>query len=342
VAFAAAGSDVTGLTMYKLVGLAVSALVALAAFFAFSPRPMPAFEPTGVKPQRLLVNGLAQAGPRLLAAGEQGHILGSDDQGGNWTEATIATPRGSTLTALHFVDESIGVAVGHDGWILRTTDGGRRWDEVAFNVERSEPLLGVAGGVGVPMVAVGAFGRLVQSDDQGKTWRERDIAPAGERHLNAVATAAGGRLLIGGEAGTLLRSADGGTTWERLPEIYNGSFFGVASLTPEDWIVWGMRGRVFRTRDFGRTWERVEVPVETALFGGTVMPHGQIVLVGEGGVVLVSDGPGAPFRGLRAGGRLSLDSAWATAEDVLYVAGEPGLRAESLNTAAIQGTVPKN
>ena len=50
-------------------------LVLGAALFAFSPRPQPVFPATQVYPDRVLVNGLAEDGKRIVAVGEQGHIL---------------------------------------------------------------------------------------------------------------------------------------------------------------------------------------------------------------------------------------------------------------------------
>ena len=331
--------------MFKLVGLAISAIVALAAAYAFSPRPMPNFPATQINPQRLLVNGVGMAGARVVAVGEQGVILTSDDRGASWANAKLGTSRGSTLTALHFSDAKNGIAVGHDGWILRSADAGSTWEEVAFDTERSEPLLGIGGGAGVagaPLIAVGSFGRLFLSADQGRTWQRRDLPEAAERHLNAVAAGADGRMLVAGESGLLLRSGDGGASWQKLPEIYNGSFFGVLRLSADEWVVCGMRGRVFRTQDFGRTWERASVPVETALFGGTVSAQGRVVLVGEGGAILVSDDRGANFHVVKAGGRQSLAAVAAATDDTLFVGGESGVRGEKLSAAPSNVATAKN
>ncbi|MBA5760704.1 sialidase, partial [Escherichia coli] len=60
----------------------MSALVLGAALFAFSPRPLPAFPATAIHADRLQINGLAHAGAtRIVAVGERGVILLSDDAG---------------------------------------------------------------------------------------------------------------------------------------------------------------------------------------------------------------------------------------------------------------------
>src|SRR5690349_18118352 len=69
--------------------------VAGAAAYAFSHRPPPPFAPTQVQSDRIQINGVAQVGKRLVAVGELGRILISDD-GKAWTEAKVENPRGST------------------------------------------------------------------------------------------------------------------------------------------------------------------------------------------------------------------------------------------------------
>src|SRR5262245_42937152 len=106
-------------------------LVVLAAMYSFSHRPPPPFNETQIFPDKLLVNGLAQRGNRIVAAGELGHILIADSPDGPWREAKVDPARGSTLTRALFIDDKTALAVGHDGWILRSTDAGATWKEVA-------------------------------------------------------------------------------------------------------------------------------------------------------------------------------------------------------------------
>ena len=74
---------------------------------------------------RSLLNGLARAGDRIVAVGQRGHVLYSDDDGKTWQQAAV--PLTSDLVAVHFPTLSTGWAVGHDGVILRTTDSGANW-----------------------------------------------------------------------------------------------------------------------------------------------------------------------------------------------------------------------
>src|SRR5471030_2586830 len=69
-----------------------------------------------------LLLDVTHAGTRLVTVGERGHILYSDDQGKDWTQAKV--PSRQLLTALYFVDDKHGWAVGHDAQILASSDGG--------------------------------------------------------------------------------------------------------------------------------------------------------------------------------------------------------------------------
>src|SRR5450830_1044344 len=55
-----------------------------------------------------LMIDVAHAGSRLVAVGDRGHILYSDDQGSTWTQAKVPTRQ--LLTAVFFVDDQQGWA----------------------------------------------------------------------------------------------------------------------------------------------------------------------------------------------------------------------------------------
>ena len=147
----------------------ITLLVALAAGYSFSPRPLPPFATTQVHPDDLLVTGVAVSGERLVVAGEQGRILFADDAEGPWRAARVQPQRGSTLTQLKFVTPDTAIAVGHDGWILRSEDAGRSWREVQFNQGMTDPLLAIAGPYDGKLFAIGRFGLFYTSADEGRS-----------------------------------------------------------------------------------------------------------------------------------------------------------------------------
>ena len=74
--------------------LLVVGLVLLAALYSFAHRPLPPFPATAIHPDKLLVNGLAQRGSRLVAAGELGHILIADSPDGDRKSTRLNSSHG--------------------------------------------------------------------------------------------------------------------------------------------------------------------------------------------------------------------------------------------------------
>ena len=118
--------------MRTRVGVAVTAIVAAAGLYAFSPRSMPQFEQTRIPVDKMQLNSIARTSAGLVAAGELGQILVSRDDGVSWQAARQPQPRQAPITRTIFAANGTGLALGHEGWILRSTDGGLSWEESAF------------------------------------------------------------------------------------------------------------------------------------------------------------------------------------------------------------------
>ncbi|MBV8876463.1 MAG: hypothetical protein JO158_02050, partial [Gammaproteobacteria bacterium] len=205
------------------------------------------------EPARLAAGGLliaiAPAGERLVAVGDRGIIVVSDDRGAHWRQAEHV-PTQALLTGVCFLDAQHGVAVGHDEVILVSEDGGLHWERTHYAPEAQRPLLDVWCGSSGQVIAVGAYSAYFTSDDGGKSWRQVKFepvsassgprtAPAQEQgagggyHLNRIVGAPGRRLYIAAEAGRLYASSDAGKSWRALASPYEGSFFGVLPLAGE-------------------------------------------------------------------------------------------------------------
>lgn len=281
--------------MSKTIGIAFSLLVLLAAAYAFSPRPAPAFPAKGISVDTLLLLDATQAGKRLVAVGERGRIVASDDNGKTWRQ--VASPTQATLTSLYFLDAKNGWAVGHDSVILKSTDGGASWRQVYSAPELKKPLLKVWFRDAHNGFALGAYGLFLQTKDGGTSWQQRKITD-NDLHLNALAAQTNkgdGKLFIAGEAGSLLRSDDYGQTWQALHSPYKGSFFGIVALRDGSVLAYGLRGKVFRSTDLGETWTAIETGSQATLMSDYVEADGSVVLAGQSGTVLISHDAGKTF-----------------------------------------------
>lgn len=111
------------------------------------------------KAKHSLLVDVAKAGTRLVAVGERGHILFSDDDGAQWQQAKV--PSRVLLTSVYFSDDKHGWAVGHDATILASTDGGRSF-AVAGRPDRLS-LAGVTANAQGNLILVGQGGVRVAS-----------------------------------------------------------------------------------------------------------------------------------------------------------------------------------
>lgn len=282
-----------------------------------------------------LLLDIAHAGKRLVAVGDRGHILYSDDNGGSWTQAKVPTRQ--LLTAVYFADDKHGWAVGHDALILGTNDGGQTWTRQYENREGEVPLLDVWFEDAQHGFATGAYGALLETTDGGKNWE--DVADHLENedgaHLNAITAIPGSGVFIVGEMGGMFRSLDMGETWERVESPYQGSFFGVVSGgEPGVVIAFGLRGNMFRSTDFGESWQAIELldeghPIESGLADGNLLPDGRIVVVGHGGTVLSSEDNGQSFKLFSRPDRRSLSGVVANPDGNLVLVGQSGVRVVS-------------
>ena len=273
--------------------------------------------------QRLLLVDAERLGNRIVAVGDRGYVVFSDDGGNTWTRAK--SPPAPLLTSIDFLDAQAGLAVGHDAVILRTTDAGESWTEVFSAPAEQRALLDVNYLTSQRAIAVGAYAAYYETNDGGKSWNPRKIVED-DKHFNAILELGEGRLLILGEAGTILGSDDNGATWKAVPSPYRGSLFGGLIATDGAVIAFGMRGRIYRSADKGRTWKQVDNPSVATLMGGDRMADGTLVIAGAAGTALVSRDNGQSFQPLATGSTKAYAKALLGAPNTLLLIGEAGVR----------------
>lgn len=265
------------------------------------------------QPNQAVLLGAAVTGShRLVAVGERGMVLLSDDGGVHWQQGAV--PVSVTLTAVRFAGQQ-GVAVGHGGVVLTSNDGGEHWalrlegrraaelalqaakianDPVQIdNAQRlidegpDKPFLDVAIDSQGQLLVVGAYGMMFASPDLGQNWSAwmgRLENPDG-LHLYAIRQR-GNDLLVAGERGLVLRSVDGGATFERLETPYKGSLFTAELLGESDIVVAGLKGSLLRSQDGGATWQRLAAADASSFTGSSLGADGALYLVTQAGHVL--------------------------------------------------------
>ncbi len=277
---------------------------------------------------RSLLLDVARAGDRLVAVGERGHILISNDRGATWTQVLV--PTRSMLTGVFFLDPERGWAVGHDGVVLRTRNGGASWDRIRWAPEEENPLFDVWFSDENHGIAIGAYGTFLVTSDGGSTWAQRSISDS-DYHLHRIVPARRDRMYIAAEAGQIYRSDDGGTSWIVLPSPYEGSFFGALPISGDSLLVFGLRGHMFRSDDAGLSWLPIETGTTAMLTDAIRLDDNTIVVTGLGGVVLVSSDGGRGFTLYQQPGRRGIQSLLDIGRGQILMAGEFGVKVTSLD-----------
>lgn len=289
-----------------------------------------------------LILSLAHAGKRLVAVGDHGHILYSDDHGQHWTQAKVPTRQ--LLTAVFFVDDKKGWAVGHDAQILASEDGGATWTRQFEDLNRQAPLLDIWFQDASHGLAVGAYGAMLETHDGGKRWEDvsERVSNEDQLHLNGIAAVKDAGLLVVGESGVMFRSKDWGATWEKVQGPYEGSLFGAVGTDKAGTVlVYGLRGHLFRSADFGEHWQQVALPIagdgnlEFGLSEGALLPDGSVAIVGNGGSVLLSKDDGQSFSIFNRPDRLALSGVIAAGNGNLVLAGQGGIHLASATGAEL-------
>jgi photosystem II stability/assembly factor-like uncharacterized protein len=280
---------------------------------------------SSAKAENSTLLAVTRAGSRLVAAGERGIILTSDDNGKNWQQASV--PTSVNLVALRFVDAHRGWAVGHMGIVLHSEDGGLSWQKQLDGVEAARMAMEAVGGsddtrevkLANYLVSdgpdkpffdiwmdeqgrgfvIGAFNLIFRTEDGGKHWRywsPRMQNPFG-LHLYGI-TRLGENFIIAGEQGMLLRSEDGGEHFTSLETPYEGSWFGILASRKGTLLIYGLRGNAYVSHDSGGTWQPCETGNQVGFSAAVELADGRLVLANQAGQLFASSDQGSSFQPL--------------------------------------------
>jgi len=346
---------------YAALLMAAIGVTAQAAIPAALQRPALAV----AQPARANLQAIERAGQRLVAAGERGLVIYSDDGGRQWKQAAV--PVSVTLTALRFSNEREGWAVGNMGVVLKTNDAGASWTKVfdgqggaalalqaaqaAIDAARPDPddaehplnrLLDEAKrlvdeGADKPLLALdlrddgavmvaGAYGLAFSSDDGGRSWRAHMAELPNPEGATWYGIARRGQeRYLFGEQGLLLCAAGPGAAFASAASPAAGSLFGGLTLRDETLLLFGLRGKVYRSASADAPWQAVGTPADASLIGGVQLADGTVLLLGAAGQVVVSRDGGRSFSHLPLKERFPFTGAAVAPDGSLVLVGTRGL-----------------
>jgi photosystem II stability/assembly factor-like uncharacterized protein len=346
----------------------LAALAAGAALPSHAAGVLPALERPALavaRPAQCLILAVVRAGNRLVAAGERGLIMLSDDSGQTWKQARV--PVSVTLNALRFRNEREGWAVGNLGVVLHTLDGGATWERVLDgraaaalalqsaqaardaakpdpndlehplnlaleNARRlvdegaDKPLLDLALASDGGLYAVGAYGLAFASTDGGRHWQARmEGLPNPEGFTLNGLVERQQEQFLFGEQGLLLHAAGPGQPFKAETLPSATSLFGAVQLREGPLLLLGLRGKVFRSAAPGAAWVEIQTPVDASLFTGLQLADGTVLLVGAAGQLLSSRDLGQTFAAQPMKTRFPFTGAAVAPDGAVVLAGTRGV-----------------
>jgi photosystem II stability/assembly factor-like uncharacterized protein len=281
-------------------------------------------------PDRVFLDAITRAGNRLVAAGQHGVIITSDDNGLTWQQAAV--PVNVEITAISFASPSQGWAVGHYGVILHTQDAGATW-QIQLNglqanrltqaaaqaaVTANDPSPGtplalkradhfVTGGADKPFLTIwaqspqdaivfGAYRMAMKTTDGGKDWSDWSLHISDAYSHNLYdAAAVGSQIYIAAETGLIFRSTDGGNSFAEIPPPGTATLFGVLGTGENFVLAFGVAGQAFLSKDGGQSWEGVAFGTSDNLMAAKMLSDGSIVVANEDGTLYRSTDNGQSF-----------------------------------------------
>ncbi|TNE98749.1 MAG: photosystem I reaction center subunit IV [Gammaproteobacteria bacterium] len=286
--------------------------------------------PTELAPESLL-NDVVRAGDRIVAVGERGHIIYSDDEGQSWTQAQV--PVSVTLTGIDFSSDAKGWAVGHSGVVLHSEDAGANWEIQLTGIRAAE--LAIASQEDA-IANMEARVEAAPEDEKGDLeWAlddlyfslenmqaDLDIGPVNP--FLDVWFGDNDNGFVVGAYGMLFHTKDGGETWQDwAPKLENPQKFHLNSVTRVAggaMVIVGEAGQIHVSVDGGDTWERRESPYPGSLFGviGTGRVN-EILAFGLRGTLMFSSDLGKSWSMVNTGSTATLNDGMAKDDRVVLV-----------------------
>lgn len=285
--------------------------------------------------ETLLVD-IERVGNRLVAVGQRGHIIYSDDQGLEWQQAQV--PVSVLLTAVDFVGRDKGWAVGHGGVILHSNDGGASWTKQFDGNEANQSIIEQARAY----IAELEF-ELDEAggEDEDLEYAIEDAEFALEdAEFDAEVGAAKPFLDVLfldnkngfaiGAYGFLFSTDDGGRTWNnqggRLDNLDRFHLNTIAQLGSGDLLIAGEAGIIFRSEDKGESWEALDSPYDGSFFGLQPLEDKNTALAFglRGNLFRTTDG-GLSWRSIKSNTRSTLISAATDGNTKVSITGNAGV-----------------
>ncbi len=296
------------------------------------------------QPARAYLTALAQAGTRIVAVGERGIIILSDDGGVSWRQAAV--PSSVSLAAVQFPTPTHGWAVGHYGVILHSRDGGATWSRQLDGVQAAQLMLGDAQAQVQSQAQARTQARTPDSATAAQAYlaeAQRMVADGPDKPFLALHFSDARNGIVVGAYNLALRTRDGGANWTPISGLLDnpgGQHLYAVGAAGDAVYIAGEQGLLLRSTDAGSRFERIEMPYKGSFFALGIA-DGQVVVGGMGGNVFRSRDDGASWHRIAVPVPVSV-TALRAQDGALLMANQAGmlLRAGPAGPVAVLRTPP--
>ena len=295
-----------------------------------------------------LLLDIAAAGERLVAVGERGHILYSNDSGSSWVQARVPTT--AMLTRVYFISPEQGWAVGHDGNVLSSSDGGINWELQRDGVADQARINEVRAGIAHDRVNA-LRNQLVSEKTDNSEALIQELEGAqytlSEALLDLDGTVFAPPLMdiwfaneqqgwASGAYGTLLHTSNGGRQWQDWSHKVDNEeqlhLNGVAGSTDGTLFLASEWGTIFRSATGGESWTAIGSGYEGSFFGLTInRGTASLFAYGLRGTVYRSTDGGINWDEVQSRVQSSLFGAYAADDGRLIFVGSDGTVTQSMD-----------
>ena len=193
----------------------------------------------------------------LIAVGENGTIIKSDDLGVTWDDVSI--PISTDFNQIEIYDSArithIWV-VGDNGIIYKSTNGGDLWTLQASGATKD--LNGIYALDASTVIIVGDDETVLKTSDSGSTWALVRYGYFAEFYDVYYSSSTNG--IVAASDG-LYYTTNGGAAWTAFSEVSTNSFYTLDFYSSSQAAAVG-RSVAYTTDDGGATWTSVEIPDE--------------------------------------------------------------------------------
>jgi photosystem II stability/assembly factor-like uncharacterized protein len=244
----------------------------------------PAFKTS--HPERAALMDVTRADHRLVAVGERGLIIYSDDDGATWTQAAV--PVRVTLTGVCFPKATDGWAIGHETVLLHSRDQGATWEKV-FDGNQVNQMMVKA----MQTIVNDLKKQLAAAPEKEKAALKTRLEDAEVNLKGFMDTAKEGPIqpllditfispekgIVTGAFGIIMATVDGGLHWtpllDRISNPMGYHFYGLVR-TRGRLFIFGEAGGMYLSDDAGQHWQSLESPYQGSFFNALGDPDGTL------------------------------------------------------------------